>query len=92
MPAIDRPRRFGPRLEARALSRRRCRDQHTKPLASDPRGFLVAGSNTILKRMEFEFSNDRSEWKRSAPLRLALRADLADLADTVLKGARPCGV
>jgi SpoVK/Ycf46/Vps4 family AAA+-type ATPase len=35
--------------------------------------------------MEFEFPNDRSEWKRSSPLRLALRADLADLADTVLK-------
>ncbi|HLF13169.1 MAG TPA: hypothetical protein VJA26_18360, partial [Gammaproteobacteria bacterium] len=35
--------------------------------------------------MEFDIADARGEWPRSRPLRLALRGDLGDLADTILK-------
>ena len=69
------------RFEPVAVSRVRT----LKPPASDLGGFFVGGSAITVKRMDIDIIDGRDEWPRGHSPRIALRGDLGDLADTILK-------
>lgn len=46
---------------------------------------MLQGSATIVNGMEFDIADTESEWMAVRPLRIGVRGDLCDLADTILK-------